>query len=154
MSKYFYSFYYHSQNIIAELKTRYADEVNLPRWVMLHPTMADIWREVNLNISITNDIFSLYKEIKQGDISSMLPILVYNRNYSIENAIHDACKDLQESINRFDIAAKKLQHIIDEKSPELQDQVEKYITGCRYNQTANLFWRYVYMFLPRLYKAI
>jgi hypothetical protein len=33
--------------------------------------------------------------------------------------------------------------IVKEKQPELVDEVDFYIVGCRHNQTANLLWRYV-----------
>lgn len=66
---------------------RYADNQILPRWIMTHEKMIDIWREVNLNMSLSNDMVSLRKEIIHGDLDSIVPVLVYNRGFSVEEAI-------------------------------------------------------------------
>lgn len=67
--------------------TRFADNQSLPRWVMKHPRMIDIWREVNLSMSLSNDILSLKKEIKHGDIDNIVPVLVFDRNMTVQEAI-------------------------------------------------------------------
>ena len=124
--------------------------------------MIDIWREVNLNMSLSNDMLSLRKEIKHGDIDSIIPVLVFNRGMTVQEGIavshgsgsgwlevsfskihQDTCKELQKNIDRFDLTANELLEIVKQKQPELVEDVESYMTGCRYNQTANLLWRYV-----------
>ncbi|KAI1158631.1 terpenoid synthase [Nemania serpens] len=121
----------------------YADNQILPRWIMTHEKMIDIWREVNLNMSLSNDMVSLRKEIIHGDLDSIVPVLVYNRGFSVEEAIADTCKELQNNINRFDETAKDLLEIVRVKQPELVGDVHFYIVGCRHNQTANLLWSLV-----------
>lgn len=54
---------------------------------MTHEKMIDIWREVNLNMSLSNDMLSLKKEIKHGDIDSIIPVLVFNRGFTVQEAI-------------------------------------------------------------------
>jgi hypothetical protein len=54
---------------------------------MTHQKMTDIWREVNLNMSLSNDMMSLRKEIIHGDLDSIVPVLVYNRGFTVEEAI-------------------------------------------------------------------
>lgn len=54
---------------------------------MKHPRMIDIWREVNLSMSLSNDILSLKKEIKHGDIDNIVPVLVFDRNMTVQEAI-------------------------------------------------------------------
>lgn len=55
---------------------RYADAQVLPTWVMQHPDMTELWRQVNLNMSLTNDLFSLKKEIKHGHVDSVVPVIM------------------------------------------------------------------------------
>lgn len=50
---------------------------------------------------------------------------------------------LRQNIDRFDATAEDLLKIVREKQPELVDDVDYYIVGCRHNQTANLLWRFV-----------
>jgi hypothetical protein len=66
---------------------RYVDNQQLPRWILDHPKMIEIWRETNLSVSLLNDLFSLRKEIEHGDIESIVPILVINRGMTIQEAI-------------------------------------------------------------------
>ncbi|KAI1345611.1 terpenoid synthase [Xylaria sp. FL0043] len=121
----------------------YADDQNLPRWIMTHEKMTDIWREVNLNMSLSNDMMSLKKEIIHGDIDSIVPVLVYNRGFSVQEAIADTCKELEKNINRFDETADDLVAIVQEKQPEVVEDLKYYIVGCRHNQMANLLWSLV-----------
>ncbi|KAJ2987478.1 hypothetical protein NUW58_g4484 [Xylaria curta] len=132
----------------------YADEQSIPRWIMTHEQMTAIWRESNLNMSLSNDILSLKKEIKHGDIDSIVPILMYHRGFTVQEAIEDTCVEIQKNVDRFDVAAKALLKIVEEKEPEQWDEVNKYIIGCRYELTGNLIWslvstRYGLGHLPR-----
>ncbi|GAP85091.2 putative terpene synthase metal binding domain protein [Rosellinia necatrix] len=132
----------------------YADEQCIPRWIMDHEHMTSIWRESNLNMSLSNDILSLKKEIKHGDIDSIVPILMYNRGFTVQEAIADTCVEIQKNVDRFDVAADALLKVVKEKEPEQYEEVDKYITGCRYELTGNLIWslvstRYGLGHLPR-----
>jgi hypothetical protein len=53
---------------------------------MTHPRMMDLWREVNINMCVSNDMLSLRKEITHGDIDSIIPVLV-NTGLCVDSAI-------------------------------------------------------------------
>ncbi|KAK5999322.1 hypothetical protein QM012_005597 [Aureobasidium pullulans] len=118
----------------------FADSQSLPRWVMTHPRMTDIWREVNLNMSLSNDMLSLRKEIKHGDIDSIVPVLIFNTNLTVQEAIADTCTQLQKNIGRFDQWSDELCTAVQVKQPSILEDVKSFITGCKYNQMANLMW--------------
>lgn len=118
----------------------YVDNQCIPRWIMTHSKMADIWRETNLNMSLSNDMLSLRKEIKTGDIDSMIPILMYNRNMTVQEAIADTCVELKKNIDRYDAAAADLLAIVAERDSEWVEEVDSYIVGCRHNMMGNLLW--------------
>ncbi|UKZ77541.1 hypothetical protein TrVFT333_005264 [Trichoderma virens FT-333] len=118
----------------------YVDNQCIPRWIMTHSKMADIWRETNLNMSLSNDMLSLRKEIKTGDIDSMIPVLMYNRNMTVQEAIADTCVELKKNIDRYDAAAADLLAIVAERDSEWVEEVDSYIVGCRHNMMGNLLW--------------
>ncbi|KAG9679110.1 hypothetical protein KCU99_g8645, partial [Aureobasidium melanogenum] len=119
----------------------FADNQSLPRWVMKHPRMIDIWREVNLSMSLSNDILSLKKEIKHGDIDNIVPVLVFDRNMTVQEAIADTCTQLQKNTDRFDSWSDELCAVVKVDQPGVLEDVKSFITGCKHNQMANLMWR-------------
>lgn len=80
---------------------------------------------------------------KHGDIDSIVPVLVYSRGMTVQQAIADTTKELQLNVDRFDQIASDLLAEVKSTSPDQTDDVASYILGCRYNQMANLLWRYV-----------
>jgi hypothetical protein len=50
----------------------YAHDSNIPRWIMTHPKMRDLWREINFNQWLSNDMLSLRKEIVSLPIFSSI----------------------------------------------------------------------------------
>ena len=67
---------------------RYADSQVLPTWVMQHPDMTELWRQVNLNMSLTNDLFSLKKEIKHGHVDSVVPVIMAEKGVTGQEAVN------------------------------------------------------------------
>ncbi|KAH0380468.1 hypothetical protein KCU92_g7565, partial [Aureobasidium melanogenum] len=111
----------------------FPDNQSLPRWVMKHPRMTDIWREVNLSMSLSNDILSLKKEIKHGDIDNIVPVLVFNRNMTVQEAI-------AKNTDRFDRWSDEFCAFVKVDQPDILEDVKSFITGCKHNQMANLMW--------------
>ena len=90
---------------------------------------------------------------KHGDVDSIVPVLVYARGISVQQAIADTTKELKLNIDRFDRTATDLLADVKSTSPDLTDEIASYIKGCRYNQMANLLWRYVYDCYLRFFRA-
>ena len=80
---------------------------------------------------------------KHGDVDSIVPVLVHARGMTVQQAIADSTKELKLNIDRFDRIATDLLAEVKSTSPDLTDEIASYIKGCRYNQMANLLWRYV-----------
>ncbi|KAI8946133.1 terpenoid synthase [Xylaria longipes] len=121
----------------------YADEQTIPRWIMDHEHMSAIWHESNLNISMVNNVLSLRKEIQHGDIYSIVPVLMHHRGLTVQAAIADTYVESQKCLDRFEAAAKALLAVVKEKEPGQWDEVDKYITGCRYELTGHCIWSVV-----------
>ena len=80
---------------------------------------------------------------KHGDVDSIVPVLVYTRGMTVQQAIADTTTELSLNIARFDRIATDLLAQVKSTSPDLTDEIVSYVQGCRYNQMANLLWRYV-----------
>ncbi|KAH7001738.1 hypothetical protein B0J12DRAFT_587683, partial [Macrophomina phaseolina] len=79
---------------------------------------------------------------RHGDIDSIVPVLVYTRSMTVQQAIDDTCRELKINIERFDkVAAELLAEVRAAESAEKwADEVDRFIVGCRYNQMANFVW--------------
>ncbi|KOC13990.1 cyclase [Aspergillus flavus AF70] len=118
----------------------FADGNDIPRGIMIDPKMISLWYEVILNMSLSNDLLSLRKEIKHGDIDSMVPVLVSARGLTVRQAVKETEAEINRNIERFDQIADALLEEIKLTHPEKVDEVASYIVGCRYNQMANFLW--------------
>lgn len=85
----------------------------------------------------------------QGQVDSLVPLLLIEVDFHIQAAIDRATDDLRVAVHAFNTAADQLTaaHAAD---PALAANVDKFILSCKYACTANLNWRYV--FLPRTFK--
>jgi hypothetical protein len=70
-------------------------------------------------------------------------VLVFTRGFSVQQAIEDTTQKLHNSIERFDQVAEQFLQVTAETLPGWEDEIERYIGSCRYNQTANLLWSLV-----------
>ncbi|KAI1108736.1 terpenoid synthase [Nemania sp. NC0429] len=132
----------------------YADGQCIPRWIMDHEQMKAVWHETSLNMCLFNDVMSLRKEIKHGEVDSMVPLLMYHRALTVQEAIADTWMEMQSNVHRLDKAADTLLQMVREREPERCKDVDKFVTGCLYPLTGHLKWsltsrRYGLADLPR-----
>ena len=73
-----------------------------------HEAIKVIFREVAVSSFLTNDIFSIRKEIAQGDLDSVVPIMIYHYRYSPQAAVDFAVKELQRSFDEFVAAEERI----------------------------------------------
>lgn len=50
---------------------------------------------------------------------------------------------MQESIICFEKCSQRLLAAVQGREPETVEEVRGFIEGCKYNQTANIMWRWV-----------
>ncbi|KAI0436889.1 terpenoid synthase [Xylaria telfairii] len=121
----------------------YADGQSIPRWIMDHEHMSAIWHESNLHVSMLNDLFSLKKEIQHGDVYSIVPVLMHHRGLTAQEAIANTYIESGKGLSRFEAAAEALLKLVKEREPGQWEEVDKYITGCRYELTGHCIWSVV-----------
>lgn len=119
----------------------YANLCTLPARIMDSTTMRKIWDETNIIISITNDLLSLRKEIRQGCVDSVVPLTCAASKMDLNTAIKTVVAQLQESKIRFDIAARDLKVENQNESAATKVNIGYFIRVCQTNSTGNLLWR-------------
>ncbi|MCJ1333199.1 hypothetical protein MMC10_009893 [Thelotrema lepadinum] len=93
---------------------------------------------VTLALIEINDILSLKKEIAQGQVVTLVP-LIFKRVGSAQMAVDTALDSVSASLKSFELQSQKLleEHSSD---PITQGKLQKYILGCKYFITGNLSW--------------
>ncbi|KAJ2988598.1 hypothetical protein NUW58_g3885 [Xylaria curta] len=134
----------------------YALGIQIPQNVMQSHLMQTVWRETNFIISITNDVFSLKKEVvsvthlaainlladpaqDQCEVDSLVPILVLKRG-SLQAAIDEATDMVQASVKRLDAAEESLLTLYSSPS-SLNEDLKLFLESCKHACTGNLCWR-------------
>jgi hypothetical protein len=75
-----------------------------------------------------------------NQIDNIVPVLAIENKYSLQQAIDDACKLVQEARMILDDAEKRVP--VPTGNPELDEQIKRYIHGCRDLVTGVLNWWY------------
>ncbi|KAI1380799.1 isoprenoid synthase domain-containing protein [Hypoxylon crocopeplum] len=117
----------------------YTYGITLSEQILDDEAMQQIWHESNTIISTTNDILSVKKEIAHSQTDSLVPLLSL-RLGSVQAAITHAVDIVQSSILRFEAAERQILERYS-PTPKVQDDIRKFIDGCKYACTANLNWR-------------
>ncbi|KAK4862972.1 hypothetical protein LT330_010683 [Penicillium expansum] len=75
-------------------------QTQIPRPIMQHTLMKDLWQQTNTIISLTNDILSLKKEINNGEVISLVPLL-YVSVGDLQKAVDIAIEKLKTAVEKF-----------------------------------------------------
>lgn len=118
--------------------TEYCFGMEIPPDIMAEVDMKAVWDRTNIIISTVNDILSIRKEIMQGQVDTLIPLL-YLRHGTLEAAMDNAVKILDESIAAFELSSRQLldRHSYD---TDVHLGLKKFIHGCKCACTANLNW--------------
>ncbi|KAK0514934.1 hypothetical protein JMJ35_002313 [Cladonia borealis] len=108
----------------------------LPQHVFDDVDMKSIWKETNIMISCSNDMFSLKKEIAHGQVDNIVALLCHNKHLKAQQAMDEADAIVRSAKMRFDKSAKKLAVKYPDDTIEGR-QIKAFIEGCKYNMTGN-----------------
>jgi len=124
--------------------SEYCLEMNLPSNFANHELKSSLWQQTNMIVSIVNDILSISKELKQGQLDSLIPILFVETN-DLQVAVNQAAKMTEKAVAKFEatavsvrILARSMKPIAENDSPT--QAIEGFIQSCQYACTANLYW--------------
>ncbi|KAI3320917.1 terpenoid synthase [Xylariaceae sp. AK1471] len=122
--------------------TDYMLKIRLPEIIMECAAMKALWRETIYICLLLNDIYSVQKEIVQGSLLNIVPVMFKNMEGN-QKCIEAVSKDLnialKETMERFEAAAKELNEIASDDA-QLHTNILDYIKWCRYFITGVLYW--------------
>ncbi|KAI1734997.1 terpenoid synthase [Xylaria scruposa] len=118
-------------------------KIRLPETVMECTAMKALWRETIYICLILNDVYSCQKEIIQGSLLNLVPVMFKNMKQEDQKCMTAVSRDLdialKEAMERFDAAAAELGEIAPEDA-RLHGNILDYIKWCRYFITGVLHW--------------
>jgi hypothetical protein len=113
----------------------------LPTHVMADSAMQRIWDAVNTVISFTNDIVSLKKETRAGQVENLVPLLYVACGGSLDRAMDEIARLIEGAARDMDAAEKELVEKFAGEEEEVREGIRKVVDGCKFACTANLRWR-------------
>ncbi|KAJ2987460.1 hypothetical protein NUW58_g4493 [Xylaria curta] len=118
-------------------------KMRLPEPVMEGAAMKALWRETIYICLILNDVYSVQKEIRQGSLLNIVPVMFKNTKHAYKKSMETVSTDLQillkETMERFEAAAQELSEIAPGDAV-LHGNILEFIKWCRYFITGVLYW--------------
>ncbi|XXH04947.1 mitofusin [Hypoxylon texense] len=122
--------------------TDYMLKIRLPETIMECAAMKALWNETVIICLILNDIYSVQKEIAQGSLFNIVPVMFKNcgrEKQSLDRVSYEIEVALQESMKRFEDAVISLGETAS-TDEQLSKDVQSFIKWCRYFITGVLQW--------------
>ncbi|KAL4962485.1 terpene synthase family protein [Aspergillus stella-maris] len=99
--------------------------------------MKEMWKQTSYIVHIANDMISLQKELEDGQIENLIPILMLNNNISINHALQEAYNLAEQNMDGFCRTSRAL------ASDEYPQPVSgAFAKGCGGLLTGLLQWSY------------
>ncbi|KAL3477403.1 terpenoid synthase [Aspergillus californicus] len=114
--------------------------VDITRAELSGPEMQKLWRDTSYVTHIANDMLSLRKELKDGQIENLVPVLMLNNGIGANEAMQLSYNLAEENARGMDDAAQTLR---DECVEERQAVVvDAFVRGCKDLAGALIHWSY------------
>ncbi|KAL0933329.1 uncharacterized protein CTRU02_212292 [Colletotrichum truncatum] len=98
-------------------------------------------RETTDLIWLINDLYSLPKELADGAVLSIVPVLLHSKSgiWTLDAVVHNIMTEIKSSMERFDSAAKELMEMA-VGDVSLEVGADAFITYCRHLVTGVVIW--------------
>ncbi|KAG8674503.1 hypothetical protein FPOAC1_000471 [Fusarium poae] len=120
----------------------YAIHERLPQAALSRPEVHQLWTQVCVLLSLSNDLLSLKKELQTDCVINAVAAIM-EPNMSLDMVVAELEARMRTAVKEFDDAASKLT-----KSTEVEGEtrlvIERYIEGCRSVVTGTLEFTFVY----------
>ncbi|KAL2844068.1 terpenoid synthase [Aspergillus pseudoustus] len=103
-----------------------------------NPRMRQLWKHTSYLVHITNDILSLRKELKDGQIENIVPVLMLNKGIGINDAIQHGYKFAEEHARGIERSAAAL---LSEFDDGRNDVAKAFARGCMDIAAGLIHWR-------------
>ncbi|KAI1827568.1 terpenoid synthase [Xylaria intraflava] len=123
--------------------TDYMLSMRLPESIMEGAAMKSLWKETIYICLILNDVYSVQKEIVQGSLLNIVPVMFKNMSPAEQGNMKAVSRNLdialKGTMDRFEAAAAELDTTTAHDG-QLHDNTLEYIKWCRYFITGVLYW--------------
>lgn len=127
--------YFSAANMGTDI-TELATGVNLPVYVLQHPSIINIVELARRAVCWGNDLFSLAKELSHGDEHNLVILIMYEQNIPLDEAIRQAASIHDTEILEF----ITLKWQLPDFGRKLNKQVEKFVLGLETMISGFFFW--------------
>lgn len=115
-----------------------ADDVTLPEAVLNHEALRELKKMANDGVAWFNDIVSLEKEIRTGDIHNLVIVLQHEDNLDLQTAIDRAAAIFNARMRAYFAQEREIPSF----GPTLDKEIKRYIAGLRAWIRGNIDWSY------------
>ena len=115
---------------------RIAEGTHLPPQVGRHSVVRSLTRASNNAVCWANDILSLEKEVKRGDVHNLVVVLQYTYGHGLQQAVDRAAEMFHHEVYRF----ASLESGIPTFSPDVDGNLARYVAVLRTRIRGNLDW--------------
>jgi hypothetical protein len=112
------------------------EDAYLPDAIYQNEIIQKLVYEARIIICWANDLFSLQKEIKSGDMCSLVFALMHEQNMRLEEAIQETARRHDEEVKQFMILEQQLPSF----DRELDVKIRRYVHGLRNFVRGNVDW--------------
>ena len=116
----------------------FVGKLNLPDNVLCHPVISQLSLSTNNLVCWSNDIFSLEKEVKNGDMHNLVITLSNEHQISLQQAADKAILMHDTEMERFEALIDQVPVF----STEIDVDVQFYIEGLKFWIQGNLDWSF------------
>ncbi|KAL2833310.1 terpenoid synthase [Aspergillus cavernicola] len=103
--------------------------------------MQQLWKCTSYLVHIVNDVISLRKELNDGQIENLIPVLMLNKGLTITDAIQASYNAAKDNAVGIETAAQNLQ-FNNINDPPQQEIIRAFTRGCRDLAAGFIHWSY------------
>ncbi|MGG5207315.1 terpene synthase family protein [Chryseobacterium sp. MIQD13] len=124
--------------ITSLLMAEYLYEINLTDEEYHHPIIEKLEKTCTWQVTLTNDLFSLYKECKEGKlekVNNIIPILV-SSGMTLQEAVDETCTQIETAHHEF----IKIRNEWYNSGEQISNDVRIFVTAMEYFMSGNTQW--------------
>ncbi|KAI9926531.1 hypothetical protein MW887_004299 [Aspergillus wentii] len=99
-----------------------------PTWFFSHELVKEAFLQINRIVSTYNDIVSAHQEIKSGHVDNIIPLLIYQKGLTAQEAVDEAIEIIKVSYVTFLSLETKLTSLGQERG--ITREVEDFLQAC------------------------
>ncbi|OJJ31422.1 hypothetical protein ASPWEDRAFT_691717 [Aspergillus wentii DTO 134E9] len=111
-----------------------------PTWFFSHELVKEAFLQINRIVSTYNDIVSAHQEIKSGHVDNIIPLLIYQKGLTAQEAVDEAIEIIKVSYVTFLSLETKLTSLGQERG--ITREVEDFLQACINLCMGALQWTY------------